>query len=135
MNNKVLVAGTYEQYEKPAAAAIQPGMIVSVDANNAVAPHAVADEAFCLALVAGVDSLQGNDLADDYAVGDQVKLLAPCNGGRAMLRCDDAAVTIGSPLTSAGNGTVQVGTAATAGAIAESKQITSQGRTYVIARF
>jgi len=99
-----------------ANAAITPGHLVELMSTNKVRSHATASGNALPKMFALEDELQGKEIDDDYAADDPVQVWV-CQPGEvvnALLKDGETAV-IGSPLESAGDGTLQVATADSTG--------------------
>lgn len=92
-------------------AAILPGMLLTRTAGG-VRPHNVA-AGVASTIFAIENSAVGRDIADPYAVGEQVlfKTYTPGSGIYAQLTSNAAAVAVNAPLTSAGNGHLRLAAA------------------------
>lgn len=91
-----------------AAAAISPGHLVEVTSAGKVQKHSTASGNVAPVMVALEDSMQGNDVADAYALNDVVQCAVLRPGDRVqMILKDGQNVAIGDKLESAGDGTVQ----------------------------
>ena len=94
--------------EAKASGAITPGHLVEQTSasTTTVRKHASADT-FAFPMFALEDALQGKGIDDAYATGDQVQVWIPTRGDivYALLQ-DNASVTIGDKLVSAGDGTL-----------------------------
>lgn len=103
--------------EKIASGTITPGMLVSRTSADEVIAHATAGGPVNV-LIAIEDENQGNDIDDDYADGDLVKLWRPLPGDQAYLLVDDETgsdIAIGDFVESDGEGRVRKATDASAG--------------------
>jgi hypothetical protein len=96
----------FEEYV--AAGVITPGMLIEYTSAGTVQAHSTAG-GNVLTMLALEDELQGNDLDDDYAVGDPVQCWIPMRGAVAyMMIADGEDVSIGDLLESDGAGKLQV---------------------------
>lgn len=91
-----------------AASTVSPCHIVEVTSAGKVQAHATAGGNITPVMVALEDSMQGNDIDDDYAAGAIVNcaVLRPGDRFQAILK-DGESVSIGDELESAGDGTLQ----------------------------
>jgi len=97
------------QIERLADAALKPGHLVELISTNKVKMHATAGGQVSPVMFAIEDELQGNDVGDTYAAGDNVVCIIPQRGDfiQAWLKNGQNA-SIGSRLESAGAGLLQV---------------------------
>ena len=80
MNNTIIKKSYVNiRDEKVAAGVITPGMLVERLAADTVQAHST-NGGEVNKLFAVEDSLQGNEITDDYAIGDQVSLWHPVPG-------------------------------------------------------
>lgn len=95
-------SNVFEEY--PAHAAITPGHLITLNSDGEVAVHATSDGPV-LPMFAIADALQGKDISQPYAAGDQVQVWVPNRGDiiNAIL-LDGESVVIGDLLSSAANG-------------------------------
>lgn len=108
----VLKGRLHQRHEEyPAGGAINPGYMLKVGSTGTVVAHATAGGNHPL-YFAKEDSLQGRSITDAYANNDPVFVHIPERGDRinAKLAASAAAIVIGDPITSAGNGTVKKAT-------------------------
>ena len=101
--------------EKVAAAAITPGHLVELTSANKVQAHSGDGVGAFPKMFALEDELQGKEIDDAYAADDPVQVWV-CQPGEvvyALLKNGETAV-VGSPLDSAGDGTLAVTTTASA---------------------
>jgi len=99
--------------ESNAAAAITPGQLLERASATTVQRHSVSG-GDAQKMFAMEDDLQGKEISQDYATGNVV-MFAYCLPGteiNAILENDTAAVSVGDPLMSAGNGNLRKHTAA-----------------------
>lgn len=96
-------------FEKQAAAALSPGMLLELASTGKVQKHAGAGLAVSPVLVASEFGERGGTVADAYATNDQVKLIA-CGGGDVvvMLLANGENAAIGNKLESNGDGYLRV---------------------------
>ena len=105
--NKVMLKGEFEQYEALASGALYPGHVLIVDSDGKVKPHNVAG-GFAEAIFAIEDSLQGNDIEDQYALNARVQYVAPNKGSVVYIMIKDGEnIAKGDKLVSAGDGKFQ----------------------------
>ena len=91
-----------------AEAAIAPGHLCEITTAGKVQVHSVATGNVTPALIALEDSMQGNDVADNYAAGAVVQCAVVRPGDRVQMKVKDGQnIAIGDKLESAGDGTVQ----------------------------
>lgn len=94
--------------QREAAAAILPGMLVSITTTGTVQPHAVA-AGRVLTAIALEDELQGKTIRDGYVATDPVQIWYPQRGEQAlMLLAAGQTIPVGGNLVSAGNGALRV---------------------------
>ena len=101
--------GTCIQHEAEVTnAAITPGMLITRTATG-VRPHNVAGGA-ASAMFAVEDSKLGNDIDDDYAVGDQCTFaeFMPGSSVYALAHAGGAAISANDLLKSGGDGTLEL---------------------------
>jgi len=94
--------------ERAAGGTITPGMLLSLGSANTVVAHATASGNATPKMFALEDELQGNEIGDDYSSGNLVFVWV-CQPGEvayAILK-DGESVSIGDPVESAGDGTLQ----------------------------
>lgn len=115
MSNQVITAvggamGAPILSERLAASAILPGHLV-IEASGTVAVNATADAA-AQKLFAQCDQATAGDVTKPYAVGETVSYGAYHAGQEVygLVAASAAAIADGSPVTSAGDGTLKVGT-------------------------
>lgn len=128
-NENILRWGPCNQAHATAQAAITPGDLIEVIAAagadlGKVRPHATA-AGRAAPLFADGNWQFGKGQDDAYAAGDLVPTLAPTPGARIFARCAiGTAITVGTPLESAGAGLLRVlTTGATPGvAVAEAME-------------
>lgn len=91
-----------------AAAAITPGMLVTLNGSGLYIPHGTA-AAVCARDFAMERDEMGKDMDTAYAIGDKVKVAHLCQGERVnSLIATGQNITVGAFLESAGNGTLRV---------------------------
>lgn len=120
MSNKIILKGvslTIQKEAKVATAVITPGMLIQLDtAAGTIKPHGTAEgSAQCAyAIEAG---LLGNDINDDYIVGDQCIYVVANKGCEinALVADGTAAIAKGDLLVSDGTGCLQGAGLATTG--------------------
>lgn len=95
-------------FERVAAAAITPGMLIERTSADKVQAHSGAGQNVVPITFALEDELQGNGIDTAYAAADQVFCWSPARGDvvYAILK-DGENVAIGDKLESAGNGYLQ----------------------------
>ena len=100
--------GSYEQDEKLASVAVQPGMLVEIEPNTAQCrPHNVEGGESPEAAFAVEDALQGNTVSDNYSIGDLVTYILPTKGACVNALCKAGYdYIIGTKLVSGGDGTL-----------------------------
>jgi len=97
--------------EYDAASTITPGMLIELGSGGTVAAHATAG-GNVLPMFALEDELQGHDIEDQFAAGDEVQCWVPVRGDIVYaILADGQDVSIGDSLESAGNGYLQKHTA------------------------
>ena len=86
INNQIHLKGKYQREEGVAAVATKPGMVVEETSatTQTYQPQSTA-KAVAEKLVAVEDALQGNTLADTYAIGDLVSVNAYTSGCRCQI--------------------------------------------------
>lgn len=113
--------GEYQYHDEYlASAAIKPGMLVEIVSAGTMRAHASAG-AKCAPWFAFEDSLQGDDIDDDYASGDRVRSGIFTTAGAevyALLANGETAV-IGTQLVSNGDGYLKAYTADSSAVIVE----------------
>jgi len=93
--------------EFEANAAISPGMLVELMSTGKVRAHAT-EGGNAVPLIALEDYLQGKDISDAYAAGDQVQVWTPQRGDEGYVQLEDEQnVAIGDFLESNGAGYFQ----------------------------
>ena len=99
--------------ERDAAATITPGMLIELIAAGTVQAHSTA-EGNAFPEVALEDELQGNDIDDNYTVGNKVQCwtMGPGDEGYLIL-ADGETVVIGDWLASNGDGLLRLHVAET----------------------
>ena len=119
MSNQVIslnagAAGQPILNERLAAGAITPGHLV-IEASGTVAVNATAD-ALAQKLFAQTNLAVAGDIDTAYAAGETVSYGAYHSGQEvnAIVAANALAITDGAPLASAGDGTLKIGTVATA---------------------
>lgn len=115
--NTVILKGNGYRKEADAAGTITPGHLVQCDSSGDVVVHATAGGNARKAFAVEND-LIGNGITDNYTSGDRVQynVFEPGNEVYAFVPAAAAAITIGTALESAGDGTlVAVGTATATG--------------------
>jgi len=113
----ILLKGDPLRKEYVCAAAITPGWLCSLDSNGKAAKHASAGQT-AQKMFAIEDSLQGNEIGDDYSSGDRGQFIS-CRPGDevyAWLKQGES-VNPSDYLESAGDGTLQKYSASSAGAV------------------
>ena len=96
----------FNEYE--ANAAITPGMLVELMSTGKVRAHATAG-GNAVKSFAIEDALQGKDIDDAYAAGDNVRCWNAIPGDEVYaILADDETATVGCFLESHGDGTLQV---------------------------
>ena len=111
--NQVHLIGDFRREEALAAATITPGMLIEEDSSAEFQAHSTAG-GVAQRLVAEVDALQGNTLADDYSAADLVSANVELPGNEVqMFLLAGENVAIGADLESAGDGTLQAYTSGT----------------------
>lgn len=102
-----------EEYE--AAGTITPGMLVELTSAGKVQAHSTAGE-FAEKIFALENELEGEDIDDDYASGDQVQCWVAGRGDQVYaVLADGENIAIGDVLESDGNGALQEASAEVAG--------------------
>lgn len=106
--NTIILKGDPIRKEKVAGAAITPGHLLQRTSADKVVVHATAG-GNAAKLFAIENDLFGNGITDAYAANDTVQFVfaRPGDEIQAILKDGETAV-IGSPLESAGDGTLQV---------------------------
>lgn len=103
--NKVMLRGSFEQYEALAIGICSPGHLLMLDSAGKVKVHNGAGD-YAQMIFAIEDSLQGNDIDDAYAVGDLVQYVAPVKGSIVYVRIKNGEnIAIGDQLVSNADGT------------------------------
>lgn len=99
---------SHDERRVKAATTIKPGMLIEVTTGDVVQPHASAGS-YAEKLVAKEDSYQGKTVDDSYAAGDPC-FFHRCQPGDKLqlILVDGAVATLGSFLTSNGDGKVKV---------------------------
>jgi hypothetical protein len=98
------------QREFEAHAALYPGMLLEMNSDGEVLPHATA-AGESVNMWAKEDELQGKTVNDAYAAGDQVQVLFPRRGDVVYGRvANGASITKGDYVTSNGDGYVKAHT-------------------------
>ena len=99
------------QEELVANAVITPGMLIEEMSTGKVRKHANSGQNV-LPMFAVEDELQGNGINDDYAAADQVQCWIPTRGDQVWCIVADgaAAIVIGAPLESSGDGFLKLHT-------------------------
>lgn len=117
MRNSIIVKGDGEQYEGAAAAAVTPGHLVEETSSGTIQKQATAAEVV-QKMFAIENYLEGQDVDDDYATGDQVlhRAFKPGDEVYAIL-ADNQTVVIGDRLESAGGGELRKQAESSAGSI------------------
>lgn len=107
---RIQLRGTGTHEERRAASAIRPGDLVRLTSTDKVQKHGTADGA-AVPMFALEDALQGNGIDDNYAADDLVSLGIQVPGDivYGWLSGGENA-SIGSLLTSNGDGALKVGT-------------------------
>lgn len=108
--NSIILKNYSDVFEEYAAGGtILPGMLLIYSAADTVVAHSDdAPTAGCLTMFACEDALQGRDIDDAYASGDQVKVWIPYRGDEVYAILEDGAhVAIGALLESNGAGYLQ----------------------------
>lgn len=81
----ILTAGGYQK-EAMTVAAITPAMLGELDANGKIKPHATANGDVAPIIVCLENELDGGDIEDAYAVGEQAQYQIPASGQEVVLR-------------------------------------------------
>lgn len=98
-----------------AGGTITPGHLIAEGSAGTVAVHGTASGSV-IPMFALEDELQGKDIDDNYASGDQVQCWIPYRGDQVYcILADGETVAVGDFVESAGDGTVQKLVAASAG--------------------
>ena len=96
------------QEELAAAAVITPGFLVEITSAGTVQAHSTAGGNAAPAKFAIEDSIQGNDITDNYAATNKVQVWTPQKGDWVYaILSDGENVSIGTELESAGDGALQ----------------------------
>lgn len=116
-NNTVILKGDGTQVEGKANGAITPGHLIERDSAGTLSVHSNAGQP-AAPIFAYEDELQGKTISDAYADGNQVLARHFRKGDQVngILKDGETAV-IGSFLESAGDGTLQVYSADSAGVV------------------
>ena len=89
-----------------AASVITPGQFVEITSEGKV--QRLTTDGAAIPILAIEDNLQGKDIHDDYAIGDQVQVWFPQRGDEAyVLLTDGQNVAVGDALGSSGTGSVE----------------------------
>ena len=100
----IVLKGDPLQMELKADAAITPGMIL-VRTTTGIKKHATAGGNVAPKLMAIENSLEGQEIGDDYSTGDMCQFVALRPGDEAYaLLADDETITVGEYLESHGDG-------------------------------
>lgn len=111
--------GEYVRYEAEASGAVYPGYLLELDSNGKVKAHATAGGVAEMA-IAVEDALQGNDIADQYAVGDLVQYNIIRKGDAFWGKiANGEAIAIGDKVVSNGNGLFKEATADSSATVVE----------------
>ena len=117
MAYKTIILKNYSNVfeEMVAATAILPGMLVEQTASAAtVGVHSTAGGPTAPIMFAYEDALQGKDIDDAYAIGDQVRVWIPKSGDQVYACLEDEQTIVeGDLLESNGEGYLQKHTSAT----------------------
>jgi hypothetical protein len=106
--HKIAVSPPTEMYERIAAAAVTPGMLIELTTADKYQAHSGAGLA-CASLFALENSIVGGGIGDAYATGDVVKAGAFASGHRVYaLLADGENAAIGNKLESNGDGYLRV---------------------------
>jgi hypothetical protein len=114
-NEQIMRWGPCTQAHATAQAAITPGDLIEIIPtagadNGKVRPHSTA-AARAAPLFADGNWQFGKGQDDAYAAGETVPTLAPSAGARIYARCaSGTAITVGTPLESAGTGLLRAAT-------------------------
>ena len=104
----ILLKGDPLQKERAAAGTITPGHLIELDTDGNVIVHAT-DGAPAANMFAIEDSLQGNEIDDDYSEDDRVQYIVGRAGDEVLMwLADGENAGIGDFLVSAGDGTLRV---------------------------
>lgn len=105
--NKIVLKGNPTQEERDAGGTITPGQLIMLNSSDDVVVHNLAG-GNCDAYFAIEDSLQGNEITDDYTSGNKVQCVSPVNGDEiyAILTTSQT-VAIGDYLESNGDGNLR----------------------------
>lgn len=135
----IIAVGEGQRREYEANSTVKPGMLIQVRSDGKCEAYATADTPNASKTIAieneifGKPVSRGTSTAGDYASGDRV-LAEACGAGmevNLIVKGTAAAISIGSPITSAGDGTVKVGTVAQAiGYSEEALDISGQATSY-----
>ena len=95
-----------EEYE--AGGTITPGMLLKMNSNGKVVAHDSAGGNVNVVMFALENALEGKGIGDNYSSGDRVQVWIPYRGDEvyAILK-DGENVSVGDPLESAGDGSLQ----------------------------
>jgi len=94
--------------EAVAAGTISPGHLIELTSAGKVQVHSTASGNVAPVMVALEDSMQGNDVDDNYSANGLVQYAVLRPGDRVQMRVKDGQnIAIGDKLESAGDGTVQ----------------------------
>lgn len=109
--------GEYARGEALAVAICNPGHVLLFDSDGKVKPHDVAGGT-CPTVICLEDDLQGKDLADNYPIGEIVQYGILRSGDEFIATLADGQnAAIGNFLESAGDGTLNVHAAQSAGVV------------------
>lgn len=108
MANTIRLKGVGTRLERVAAGTITPGMLLEVTSADKVQAHATAKGPHA-AIFAVENDLEGDEISDNYVVDDYVQAEIYNRGDEvlAFIEAGNAAVTIGTYLESAGDGSLQ----------------------------
>lgn len=114
-NDQVMRWGPCNQAHATAQAAITPGDLIEIIPTAGADKGKVRRHSTAAGradpLFADGNWQFGKDARDEYAAGDTVPTLAPAPGARIFARCaTGVAITVGTPLESAGNGLLRAAT-------------------------
>lgn len=127
MANKIVLKGNPDQETVKAGGTVTPGHLVQLNSSNEYVVHGVTGGNHS-AMFAIEDSLQGNDIDDDYTSGNQMQIVncAPADEINAILHTNQN-IAVGDYLESAGNGRLQEH-GVDSGAMIYSRPIVAQAR-------
>lgn len=109
----ILLKGDGVFKEAAAGGAVTPGHLININSSGAFVVHGTAGgDAFPMFAVE--DDIQGKDITDAYASGDQCFAVVPARGAEiyALVPAAASAIVVGDILESNGDGTLRKGAAA-----------------------